>query len=123
MAQGVLLDVSAAFDAVWHKGLMKKKLMFIKVKDAALEILISHLPERRARTTVEGDSSDYVPIEAGVPQGSRLEPLLFIIKINDLIMYLESLPLIYDDDTTLISCEIDTHTKTSLVNRDLIKIK
>ena len=52
----------------------KKKLMSIKVKDAALEILESYLHDRRARTTVEGECSEYVSIEADVPQGSRLGP-------------------------------------------------
>ena len=121
VAHTVFLDVSAACDAVWHKGLIKK-IMSIKVKDAVLEILISYLQDRRARTTVEGECSDYVPIEAGVPQGSRLGPLLFIIYFNDLIMDLKSLPLIYADDTTLIRCELDTHTTTSLLNRYMIKI-
>lgn len=96
--------------------------MSIKVKGAALEILISYLHERRARTTVEGEYSEYVSIEAGVPQGSRLGPLLFIIYINDLILGLESLPLIYADDTTLISSETDTHSTTRVLNRDLTRI-
>lgn len=121
VAHAVFLDVSAAFDAVWHKGLIKK-LMSIKVKGAALEILISYLHDRRARTTVEGEYSEYVSIEAGVPQGSRLGPLLFIIYINDLILGLESLPLIYADDTTLISSETDTHSTTRILNRDLTRI-
>ena len=96
--------------------------MSIKVKGAALEILISYLHDRRARTTVEGEYSEYVSIEAGVPQGSRLGPLLFIIYINDLILGLESLPLIYADDTTLISSETDTHSTTRILNRDLTRI-
>ena len=76
-----------------------------------LEIITSYLHGRRARTVVEGEYSDFVHIAAGVPQGSRLGPLLFIIYINDLINDLESLPLIYADDTTLISSVTDTHKK------------
>ena len=87
-----------------------------------LDIITSYLQGRRARTTVEGEFSDFVNIEAGVPQGSRLGPILFIIYLNDLIHDLESLPLIYADDTTLISSEVDTHKTTSQLNRDLNKI-
>ena len=122
VAQAVFLHVCAAFDAVLHKGLIIKKLMSIKVKDPALEIFILYLHDIRARTTVKGECSEYVSIEAGVPQGSRLGPLLFITYINDLILGLESLPLIYADDTTLISSEIDTHSTTSILNRDLTRI-
>ena len=57
-----------------------------------------------------------------MPQGSRLGTLLFIIYINDLILGLESLPLIYADDTTLISSGIDTHSIISVLNRDLTRI-
>ena len=92
------------------------------MKDAALEILISYLHDRRAITTEEGECSEYVSIETGVPQGSRLGPLLFIIYINYLILSLASLPLTYADDTTLISSERYTYSTTSVLNRDLIRI-
>ena len=121
VAHAVFLDVSAAFDAVWHKGLIKK-LSSINVRGGVLEIITSYLHGRRARTVVEGEYSDFVHIAAGVPQGSRLGPLLFIIYLNDLINDLESLPLIYADDTTLISSETDTHKTTSQLNSDLKKI-
>ena len=96
----------------WHKGLLKK-LRAIKVRGGMLDIITSYLQGRRARTTVEGEFSHFVNIDAGVPQGSRLGPILFIIYLNDLIHDLESLPLIYADDTTLISSEVDTHKTTS----------
>ena len=84
-----------------------------------LDIITSYLQGRRARTTIEGEFSHFVNIDAGVPQGSRLGPLLFIIYLNDLIHDLESLPLIYTDDTTLINSEVDTHKTASQLNRDL----
>ena len=71
---------------------------------------------------MEGEISDLVYIDAGVPQGSRLGPLMFIIYLNDLNKDLESHPVIHADDTTLISSEIDTHKTTSQLNRDLLKI-
>ena len=101
MAHAVFLDVSAAFNAVWHKGLLKK-LRATKVRGGMLDIITSYLQGRRARTTVDGEFSDVVNIDAGVPQGSRLGPILFIIYLNYLIHDLESLPLLYADDITII---------------------
>ena len=93
-----------------------------KIRGRVLEILTSYLQGRRARTAVEGEFSEFVHISAGIPQASRLRPLLFIIYLNDLIKDLESLPLIYADDTTLISSEIDTDKTTSQLSRDLQKL-
>ena len=61
-------------------------------------------------------------IEAGVPQGSRLGPLLFIIYINDIIERLESDILIFADDCSLLACGKDPAETAEQLNRDLIKI-
>jgi hypothetical protein len=121
VAQACFLDVSSAFDAVWHNGLICK-LESINVKGAALELLKSYLNERRATTVIEGVKSLELPLQAGVPQGSRLGPLLFILYINDIADGLECLPLIYADDTTLIAFGESTHDTTNMLNRDLDKI-
>ena len=121
IAQGVFLDVSAAFDAVWHKGLLAK-LEQINISGTALQLFSNYLSNRHSVTVIDGHKSTELPLLAGVPQGSRLGPLLFIIYINDLVSDLESNPFVYADDTTLIATGSSTYETTNILNRDLFKI-
>ena len=117
----IFFYISAAFDCVWYNGILSK-LNQIQIKGTTLKLLGSYLTDRKAKTIVDSQSSDELPIIAGVPQGSRLGPLLVIIYINDLIDNLNTEGLIYADDTTLIATEIDTHQTTTRLNDDLNKI-
>ena len=89
---------NAAFDAVWHKGLLAK-LRQAGVTGSLHNLLESYLSDRIARTMVEGQCSSDSDIKAGVPQGSRLGPILFILYINDLVYGLKCMPHIFADDT------------------------
>merc|ERR1712088_882994 len=64
----------------------------------------------------------YLPVNAGVPQGSRLGPLLFLVYINDIVANLESKPYIFADDCTLICSASSTFETTNILSRDLTKI-
>ena len=75
----VFLDISKAFDKVWHAGLLKK-LEALGVGDHLLSWIESYLMNRKQRV-VEGQSSEWANIHAGVPQGSVLGPRLFFICI------------------------------------------
>ena len=79
----VLLDVSKAFDKVWHDGLLFK-LSQSPLPDAAVHLLRSYLTGRTFRTSVDGELSTARPIEAGVPQGSVLGPVLYLVFTNDM---------------------------------------
>ena len=70
----------------------------------------------------DGVKSDILDVEAGVPQGSRFGPLLFIIYINDIINDLESEIFIFADDTSLLATGDDPAETAALINRDLSKI-
>ena len=83
ITQGLFLDVSSAFDKVWHSGLLAK-LSQIGVEDKFNDILSSYLSDRKQIVVVDGQKSDILDVKAGVPQGSRLGPLLFIIYMNDI---------------------------------------
>ena len=119
--QGVYLDVSAAFDKAWHSGLIAK-LEQIKIQDSALQLFKSYLSNRVQITVIDSKKSTEKQILAGVPQGSRLGPLLWIMYYNDILEGLESEVLIFADDICIFA-QGNTPEETSLIlNNDLAKI-
>ena len=122
ITQAVFLDIHAAFDKVWHSGLLAK-LKQAGVEHKALNLFKSYLEGRRQVVVIDGVKSNIEYIKAGVPQGSRLGPLLFLIFINDIIEDIESDIFIFADDTTLTATDTTPALTTNKLNRDLIKIK
>ena len=96
----VALDISKAFDRVWHDGLMYK-LECMGVSGPLLAWLRSFLSGRTQRVVINGVGSDFLPMNAGVPQGSVLAPLLFLVFINDLFVVVRNCLDIFADDSTL----------------------
>ena len=121
VAQVAALDVHAAFDKVWHSGLLAK-LDQIGVTGQCHNLFRSYLSDRRQIVVVDGEKSEVCPIKAGIPQGSRLGPLLFILYINDVQTDIESDILIFADDTSLLTFGKNPTDTTDKLNRDLIKI-
>ena len=117
--RAVFLDISRAFDRVWHEGLIYK-LKTIGIKGDMINILNSFLSDREQRVTIDGQASDWVEIEAGVPQGSILGPLLFLVYINDLVEEVDSNIKIFADDTFIFR-KADQNS-TALLSQDLEKI-
>ena len=81
----VFLDISKAFDKVWHECL-RYKLESMDISGKLLNLMESFLSERYQRVVLYGSLSEWVSIKAGVRQGSILGLLLVLIYINDLIL-------------------------------------
>ena len=96
----VALDISKAFDRVWHAGLLHK-LKSYGISAQIFNLISSFLSNRRLRVVLDGKSSQEYPVNAGVPQGSILGPTLFLLYINDLSEDIICDIAIYADDTTL----------------------
>ena len=78
---------------------------------------------RRQSVVLNGQSSGWLSIRAGIPQGSVLGPMLFLISINDLPQGLNSEVKLFADDTSIFSAAKCVDTSASTVNSDLLKIQ
>ena len=119
--RGVFLDISKAFDKVWHDGLIFK-LKSYGVEGGLLLLIKNYLHNREQRVVLNGQTSEWRRIKAGVPQGSVLGPLLFLIYINDLPDGITSICKIFADDTSLFSKVLDVNKSVNELNSDLEKI-
>ena len=119
--RGVFLDISKAFDKVWHEGLIFK-LKQNGISGDLLQILSDFLSNRKQRVVLNGQNSSWTNVHAGVPQGSILGPLLFLIYINDLADDLSSNVKLFADDTSLFSVVHDVNASARKINDDLKKI-
>ena len=100
--RAVALDISKAFNRVWHAGLLHK-LKSYGVSGQIFGPVSSFLSNRLLPVVVDGKSSQEYSVNAGVPQGSILGPTLFLLYINDLSDDVICNIAIYADDTTLYS--------------------
>ena len=116
--RGVSLDISKPFDKEWHYGLIFK-LTQNRISVNLLKPLRDFLSERRQRVVLNVQASTWTNITPGVPQGSILGSLLFLIYINDLSEGLSTNAKLFADDTSLFSVIHDSQTSANVLNKDL----
>jgi len=118
----IFCDISKAFDRVWHAGIIYK-LQCLGITGNLLEFFKDYLANRKQRVLIKGQYSSWGNIKAGVPQGSVLGPLLFLVYINDLIDTITCDIKLFADDTTLYTLVNDHEQSADLLNYNLKQVQ
>ena len=113
-----ILDISKTFDTVCHEGLLYKLKPF-RISGNLLNLIKHYLTDRSQRVLLNGQCSNWQPILPGVPQGSILEPLFFLIYINDLPDGLKSNVKLFADETSLFLVVKNKEVSASDLTNDL----
>ena len=113
----VFLDLAKAFDKVPHKRLLEK-LKKHDISGNILNVIEDWLKDRRQRVCIKGRWSGWIRVWSGVPQGSGLGPVLFLMFINDLDQGIASNILKFADDTKIFK-EVRDNTDSEALQRDL----
>ena len=119
--RAVFLDISKAFDKVWHEGLVFK-MKRNGIQGDLLSLLSDFLDHRYQRTVLNGTTSDWAHVVAGVPQGSVIGPSMFLLYINDITVDIKSNVRIFADGVSLFHIVEDPLTCFDELQHDLNKI-
>jgi hypothetical protein len=118
----LFLDLSKAFDTIDHNILMQK-ISNYGIRGLNLNYIKSYISNRYQYVDIDGARSDLLCVSCGVPQGSSLGPILFLLYINDLPLCTNLLKvLLFADDTTLICSSRDLTTLINALNDELSNI-
>ena len=119
---GIFLDLSKAFDTLGHDNLIYK-LQLYGIRGVVLDLLKNYVQNRRQYVVINGFKSESKLLRCGVPQGSILAPLLFLIYINDLCNttnnFLDSRYILFADVTSIFMSHKDPTILQSVFNNKL----
>ena len=118
----VLLDLQKAFDTVDHSILLMK-LEALGLSQDIIRWFHSYLSDRQQLADVSGTMSSYSKIACGVPQGSILGPLLFLIYVNDMAGALDEKLLLYPDDSAILVSDKDVTSIELLLQKRAFSCK
>ena len=118
----IAIDLSKAFDSICH-NLLLVKLRAYGCQESAISLIQSYFTDRFQRVKCNGSSSDWLPVQCGVSQGSLLGPLFFNIFVNDVNYTVGTSSLrLYADDTTQYAAHMSPVVLESTLNHDVIKL-
>lgn len=113
----IFYDLKKAFDTINH-NILFSKLHGAGFRDKTLKLLKNYFTNRKQCCTVNGLKSELLDITCGVPQGSTLGPLMFIIYINDVVKYVKSANIgLYADDTVCYTEGLNIHNLNDTMNK------
>ena len=115
-----IFDFSEAFDKVPHQRLLSK-LNYYGIQGKTLAWINFWLTERFQRVVVDGEASSFVKVTSGVPQGTVLGRLMFLLFINDIHENLDSTLRLFADDALLYR-PINTMNDTIILQNDIDKL-
>lgn len=117
----VFLDISQAFDKVWHSGLLYKLKKMLPYH--FYEVIKSYLHHRHFYVNQNGEFSDIFEIKAGVPQGSVLGPILYLLYTSDLPNNSHTMVATFADDTAILASHENPTIASNLVQHNLNQIQ
>jgi len=117
----VFCDVSKAFDKVWHNGVLFK-LDQLGINGNLHTWIQDYITNRKQRVVIQGHHSEWGDIKAGIPQGSVLGPLLFLVYINNIVNEVNCGIKLFADDTLIYTIDDGSKNTTISLNQNLENI-